>query len=311
MPRIALLGYFNVRNAGDDRLREVWARLFEGSRISAINYVGISRRTLAAYDFVAIGGGSIINNDNSIFNDHKSFRPRFGKARMGVAGVGVTGNFDLSNSPNIRSFADYCEFFLVRDQFSFASLGGANIEIAPDLSWIYPIPSETVDVDKELAVSLAPAPWFPEFRPSEWQRVLAKYDTIPWPFYFAKQTDTELLRDVLASDTQSEFSRLPLYRSRIVVAARYHAVQFALQLRRPFVAVAYATKVRNFMNDVGLSDLCLEVGEAHKLDEKIELIDRNYEKVVARLDVVASKLEVEAKAVGKRLRSIVMDDRSS
>jgi polysaccharide pyruvyl transferase CsaB len=85
----------------------------------------------------------------------------------------------------------------------------------------------------------------------------------------------------------------------LVVGVRFHSIVFSSMANIPFIAFNYDPKVRYFVEDLGLSELLLEIDEDASLknfQEKIEYVIENNDKIKDILLEKANNLEVKALA---------------
>jgi polysaccharide pyruvyl transferase CsaB len=85
----------------------------------------------------------------------------------------------------------------------------------------------------------------------------------------------------------------------LVVGVRFHSIVFSSMANIPFIAFNYDPKVRYFVEDLGLSELLLEIDEDTSLknfQEKIEYVIENNDKIKDILLEKANNLEVKALA---------------
>jgi len=90
-----------------------------------------------------------------------------------------------------------------------------------------------------------------------------------------------------------------LSRLSLVVGVRLHSIIFSSMVNTPFMAFNYDPKVKYFVEDLGLSELLLEIDEDTSLkniQEKIEHIRENNDKIKDILFEKVSKLEEKALA---------------
>jgi hypothetical protein len=256
---LAIAGFFGIRNTGDEWIEHSWREISERPIEASFRIDSLSRKRLSNFDWVLIGGGSIINRHSKIFQ--KGGDRLFVKGqKVGFAGISVSGQFDEEQIPALHDLIERSEFFYVRDQRSHDILSHPKVLLGVDLSWTNPIPQQEILEDRDVALALAPCSWKPEFDPADWVGALEGLALEPWPFYFDGARDTDLVRPFLQS-IPTRFSPIPLYRSKIVVGSRFHALMFAIQANKPFVAINYDYKVRNFCEDIGLAEFCFEVAE--------------------------------------------------
>ena len=58
----------------------------------------------------------------------------------------------------------------------------------------------------------------------------------------------------------------------MLIACRYHAIVFAMQLGKPLIAINYDDKVQRLLVESGLSNFCLELDQSDLLREKIKYL---------------------------------------
>ena len=58
----------------------------------------------------------------------------------------------------------------------------------------------------------------------------------------------------------------------MLIACRYHAIVFAMQLGKPSIAINYDDKVQRLLVESGLSNFCLELDQSDLLREKIKYL---------------------------------------
>ena len=69
--RIAVLGYYNQNNLGDDRLRDVWITLFPEADLSFFPHqVAFAHHCFRDYDFILIGGGGLVFSAHGIWQSN-------------------------------------------------------------------------------------------------------------------------------------------------------------------------------------------------------------------------------------------------
>ncbi|MBA7553685.1 hypothetical protein ES705_46281 [subsurface metagenome] len=90
-----------------------------------------------------------------------------------------------------------------------------------------------------------------------------------------------------------------LSRLSLVVGVRLHSIIFSSMANIPFIAFNYDPKVRYFVEDLGLSELLLEIDEdisLKNIQEKIEYVRENNDKIKDILREKVNNLEVKALA---------------
>ena len=105
--------------------------------------------------------------------------------------------------------------------------------------------------------------------------------------------------DVLKTKLEPEELLSVLSRLSLVIGVRLHSIIFSSMANIPFVAFNYDPKVKYFVEDLGLSELLLEIDEDISLknfQKKIEYIRENNDKIKNILLEKVNNLEVKALA---------------
>jgi len=105
--------------------------------------------------------------------------------------------------------------------------------------------------------------------------------------------------DVLKTKLEPEELLSVLSRLSLVVGVRLHSIIFSSMANIPFIAFNYDPKVKYFVEDLGLSELLLEIDEdisLKNIQEKIEYIRENNDKIKNILLKKVNNLEEKALA---------------
>jgi polysaccharide pyruvyl transferase CsaB len=103
--------------------------------------------------------------------------------------------------------------------------------------------------------------------------------------------------DVLKKKLEPEELLSVLSRLSLVVGVRLHSIIFSSMANIPFIAFNYDPKVKYFVEDLGLSELLLEIDEdisLKNIQEKIEYIRENNDKIKDILLKKVNNLEEKA-----------------
>ncbi|AFZ59168.1 polysaccharide pyruvyl transferase family protein [Anabaena cylindrica FACHB-243] len=284
--KIAVFGYYNALNAGDDRIQYSITRLLQGNTIVFLpHYLSPPQEYLQSFDWILIGGGGLVFERVGIWVNPKQWIKKC-KAKIGVLGLGVN-RVSQDLLVDLYDLIENSEFFYVRDEQSKSLLNNnPKVEIHPDLTWCFPHPLEkntTFDsIDNKIAVNLVPCHW-KEFDVPMWFKELSKFKLNPFPLNFNQNRDFDLLKTYFGGLTPDEFSLQPLVESQLLVGCRYHAIIFAMQMGKPFIAINYDDKVHRLLAESKLLELCLETTEYALVPEKINFILANQDKIKEKI----------------------------
>lgn len=310
---IAIFGWYHHRNAGDDRIQQCLTRWLDGHTLA---FLPAGRHPpvhlLRTYDAAILGGGGLIRDRGGMFRDMARWVRQAG-IPVALAGVSVEGI-----TPGLRRELrelldlDLCCFAWFRDRGSLEAVGDhPRAFVAPDATWLYPF-EPAAEEGRGLAVSVAPGTLQPR---EAWRDALAAFGEPlhPWPLYFENGGDGRALRELIPDAVlPGEFDLEPGRRAAAVLAGRFHALLFALQLGRPSLVASDAPKVRRFLDDNGLrswiaepGSLCCQGTREEALRLRSRLHDEAWEKTAPareRLLDAASRLPPPSRRLRNLLR---------
>ena len=250
---IAIFGWYHHRNAGDDRIQQCLTRWLDGHTLA---FLPAGRRPpvalLRTCDAAILGGGGLIRDHGGMFRDMARWVRRAG-IPVALAGVSVEGiTPELRRELRELLDLDLCCFAWFRDRGSLEAVGDhPRAFVAPDATWLYPF-EPAAEEGSGLAVSVAPGTLQPR---EAWRDAFKSFERPlhPWPLYFENGGDGKALRELIPdAGLPGEFDLEPARRAAAVLAGRFHALLFALQLGRPALVASDAPKVRRFLDDNGL-----------------------------------------------------------
>jgi polysaccharide pyruvyl transferase WcaK-like protein len=294
--RIAVLGYFNQNNFGDDRIAWTWSQLLAGHEVVFLNHnIEFAPSFFKHFDMLVLGGGGLVFDHYGIFKNLRGIL-RLKHLSVGAAGLGVN-KVASSMRPDLNAFIRKSVFFHVRDERSMEQLRHTTgAKLGCDITWLRPADQLLAPEEGTFAFNLAPCWWKP-FDPDAWVKAAGEIGTpLPWPFDFKQGRDTKLL----AREDLAEFSWDPVRRSEWVVASRFHAVVFSLQLGVPPIGINYDHKVESILKAAGLDPFIVETGQPEQLREAVAQLRSGRDSVKAsmagyraRMMETAATLEAE------------------
>ncbi|BAT55544.1 polysaccharide pyruvyl transferase [Nostoc sp. NIES-3756] len=309
--KIAVFGYYNALNAGDDRIQYCITKLCEGNTVVFLpHYLPAPQEYLRDFDWILIGGGGLVFERVGIWVNTKQWL-RKTRAKVGILGLGVNRVSD-ELLIELSYLLERSVFFFVRDEKSKLLLNNhPKIQVHPDLTWCFPfLPSnnQLTIASKKIAVNLVPCHW-KDFEPDKWiveLKKLSDFQLIPFPFNFNLKKDVDLLKLYFNNINTQEFSLQPLQDSQIIVACRYHAIVFAMQLGKPFIAINYDEKIERLLRESDLVECGLETTEYELLLEKIDFILNNQKIVQKKINDYANLQTQNAKELTKSIKNYLL-----
>ncbi|MGL5940596.1 MAG: polysaccharide pyruvyl transferase family protein [Waterburya sp.] len=282
--QIAIFGYYNFFNAGDDRIQHCLKKIFAGHILVFFPHFlpPPSLDYLNTFDWIIIGGGGLVRERVGIWVNMSDWL-RLLRANIGVVGLGVN-SLTPELSLELLSLLDYAKFFYVRDNKSKELLNNdPRIEVHPDVTWCFPFINHTDSHNDTVAINLTPG-FDREYDTDQWIKHCSNLNLVPFPLYFTKHRDYWLLKQYFNDSIPEEFDLQPLINSKMLIACRYHAIVFAMQLDKPFIAINYDDKVKRLLTESNFNHLCLELDESYLLSEKINYINSHYQEIKQKIN---------------------------
>ena len=293
--KIVIFGYYNALNAGDDRIQHCLRHALrqENELLEALvflpHFLEPNVSFLRQFGWALIGGGGLVFEKVGIWHRMKRW---IGKSRVnvGVLGLGINRLPDGLDR-ELGDLLDKARFVHVRDAPSKALLGDdARVTVSPDLTWMLPYSTEIAPEPDTIALNLAPCSWKP-FDAASWVEAVRGEEVRPFPLFFTQNRDLGLLRGFYGDAVPDEWTLAPLIQSEILVASRFHALIFAMQLRRPFIAINYDEKIERLLAEADLLDCLLQTDQSAQLPDKLRWVRENRASLIQRVDAYASAQE--------------------
>ncbi len=276
---IGVLGWWHHNNQGDVRILQNMTRALAPLRVVPIDLPfpfseGWLQR-LNLLDFLIVGGGGLFQDTPpQPLDTFTKWGGQLGTP-FGIAGVGV--DKVLSEYRDLMSaIVEQAQFFYVRDEVSRQFLDSSKVQVAPDLSFLYPLNSNT---HCPASFQHNPVCGFnlrrvPGLDTNQWIKVLrglpVRLQGIPLSTYSTWQ-EVQILRRL--DETCATAFDPGLYKGLdLMIGTAFHSILFAIQTAVPVIAIAYAPKVRRLMTEVGLGSYILEPDEWCRLPELVERV---------------------------------------
>ncbi|MCA8987245.1 MAG: polysaccharide pyruvyl transferase family protein [Planctomycetaceae bacterium] len=298
-----VLGYYNQRNAGDDRLESCIRNWLSDHELIFRPHMEVPEISqLDQVDYVLIGGGSVANRVGGVF-----FRMRnwINKARIPVfcAGIGVSDFQEFQQEMSvIRESGGH---IWVRDPESLRNVRQpvTAVDLAPDLSWLYPMHFPSCR-RHGTAINLRPG-GVRQIDIEQWRGAFKNVESPwAWPLCFGKEDDRDVIHHIATCDGISEFDPTGASRAELVIAMRFHAVIFAIQAGTPVVPIVHTKKTQFLLEQAGLTDLMVAHDQPELLGSAIEraqTMDRS------RLSAVCERMHHEVSEYAQNFKTRIED----
>jgi len=299
---IGAIGWWNYDNQGDLAMLAALRQALAPHRVVPID-TGFPAHPDTIYrlnrlDYVILGGGTLIpGKPTAPFDTFDRWADRL-ECPLGVVGLGVDP-FPERYWPAIEVLLDRAEFFYVRDQASCALLHDhPKVQVGPDLTFAYPLPArENCPGDSEAALvcgvnlrrsaGFDPAPWLEAIA-----RLPVQAKGIPLSSFGV--FDEDALLKQLNPLSPKRFDATLYQGLDLMIGVAFHSILFAVQAAVPVIAIDYAPKVRNFMEDIGMTRYLLAPHEHQKLRGLAAEVLANRSAITGELRAIRAKLHQEA-----------------
>lgn len=316
--QVGVIGWWNYDNQGDLAMLASLRKGLAPHRVIALD-VGFPAWPDTLYrlnrlDYVILGGGTLIAEKPGLpFDTFDTWKDQLERP-LGVVGLGVDPIHE-SYRADVNALMERTRFFFVRDQASRRLLGRQEIRVAPDLTFAYPLPLAGSPVAGErkrplCGVNLRKSS---RFDPQPWMETIAGLPVeirgIPLSS-FESFAESALLRQ-LDPGCASAYAPHLYEELDLMIGVAFHSVVFAVQAGVPVIAVAYAPKVRHFMEDIGLAHYVLSAGEWARLPELVDEILDTRSQVRQQLQEIRERLQQEAQHMFHTVRVEIEQSRQT
>jgi polysaccharide pyruvyl transferase WcaK-like protein len=329
MKRVLVLGWYNRQNLGDDCFADAFRMIFPDCMIECTDEIKTIPKDV---DILVLGGGDIINP--YFMNKIKPLMFQFQGPCFAV-GVGIpySDNSDyisLFNHSFVRSSNDLI--------VSLKTELRSNVTQMADLSWLLPVPDRGSVITKRASIGICLAqPILESNAKAELllnnivtiiKTLSMSYDVYLLAFNYSNdplESDKILNEQIMSTLSGNDHVFCPtdpalhtyqgmmaLFKSMdIILCMRYHATQFALKAKVPFVAVYTTQKIQNLLEDVDLT----AYGYRLPVDNDDKPIDLDANKVLSMIDtcakypnIIQQNMTVDIEAIRKKVYTFVAKD---
>ena len=326
--KIGLIGWYGHANLGDERILDCLKRYFFQHEVLPMRSLSEAMKNiplLNSCDFVLLGGGGLIlRNMNGYIPLLEKITKPFGCVGISVEAVHEDNIFF------IEMLKEKALFILVRDQSSKELLKNHfKVIHSADLTFLYPYPVAEMVQEDICCLNLRNWPFwqaehggvyarymqalsaqrndlYNSYPHAKWDPDLAVAHTInnfaivrPLPLYFEEGTvnDVEELKKFFSKINWNDDPIALLSTSRYFLSMRLHGLIFACQMGIPFLSLDYQPKNKVFCEEMGLSELGVNIYDPDKIPEKIDYLKAHYGQIKEKLLAVRESAQKDIEGV--------------
>lgn len=310
---VLILWYTYGNNLGDRLLYEVVnEKLISHGFATKYCEIGVSYRELESkledIDFIWFAGGGIIERGipNIVLNMER-IHSNFSDVPYGVTGLSI-GGFDYSQSAEQLSYwVRNSSFFFTRDKYSAEVLNKLSCsdiaKFSADVVFSHKLKDKFTRTNNSDILGL-------NFRDVPYTDLTGDLEWNEWSEKIRNISNRHQLKCNFIADESDEQNRLtisncfaPKYtvnealssiiNSKIIIAMRFHVVLLASIFGIPVIPINYCPKVGRLAEQLEISELILGIHDFDKLEQKFDIIIKNY-------DDISSKLKFNSSVYSKR-----------
>jgi len=277
--RLAIWGWWQGRNLGDNWIRHVMSDIFP----SAV-FIDTTVKDFSDYAFVICGGGGIF-----IYGVHRHWQTHDLNIPFGMLGLGA--EFPHKNDMAYQ-LSRKAAFFFIRDNDSLECMHVHDRARSYDITFFAPLQWRAMDALNMQNV------FFVWRDGKEWsdKEYFKEYICYEDNYEQYNEIIHAAFNQVIANDFQTtdDDAEAMIKDSGFVISGRFHGIVAAIQKGLPCIAIDICPKIRWIMRDCGLEDYCIKINEVARLNM---LIDK------ARIHVVEirEKQQLYTKKANKQL----------
>ena len=250
---LGIWGWWQGKNLGDIWIKQSMIKAFEGASFIDTE---TPRKYFNQYGFIICGGGGLFIRDV-----HESWKENI-PVPFGVLGLGAEFKHKTTKACELSRTA---EFFFVRDKYSVECMLLNPDSRSYDMTLFDPMPAlKEFNRDNVLLIWRDPDELL---RYKDFQEYIGlTTDIRAW-----QKTIQDRFKRLSIDDFNTEYNYIEELTSHVgfVISARYHGIIAAIQRGVPCIGIDLCPKTRALLNECGLSDFCLKLGEIDKLKDKI------------------------------------------
>ena len=279
--------------------------------------------TFDEYDLVIIGGGGLILSQH---NYHEFIRGI--NTKLMTVGVSVETELKGNPEKFAKALIEKSLVFLVRDQGSYDKLKymdlNNKVKVSSDLTFLEPYDLTQPSLRDKVGINLLPLPlknnfsklnvsfisflqkyleYFKLYQPKvvcfneAIKRLSVEFELLPIPFYcYSNNTnnsnlhknDVEFLKQYFPA-VPNTFNHHELDKCKIFISMRFHGAIFSVQKGIPVITFSIFPKHINFMKELGLEKLLVDINSPDTIQEILCYIDMHAKEINEKMILYREK----------------------
>ena len=255
MKKIAIWGWWQGRNLGDNWIKKTMQNLFPYA-----SFIDTSVQDFSEFDFVICGGGGLY-----IYDVISPWNQNFGTIPFGAIGLGA--EFEHP-SQTAQILSKNASFFLVRDIYSLKCMHLSEEHRSYDITFAKPLNWTKID---ELNLSKLLFVW------RDGKELISNINFRQYIKY--EECYSEWKKIIVNNFSQIVYNDFQMFSDDIdaviedcgfVISGRYHGIVSAIQKGLPFIAIDICPKIRALVNECGLDEYCIKISDVEKIANLIQ-----------------------------------------
>jgi len=270
--KIYIWGWWQGKNLGDNWILSTMKKIF-GSDSAPLSTDILDFKTMGNGDFIICGGGGLFVHDVIPPWDKKVNIP------YGVFGIGTEFGADKEK---ITDLYKNSHFFYVRD---YMTLNKFHMEdkslVIADVTFFDPLPISNggnnilfIWRKNDLDISL--------YSKDKWKKYIGEYASIDrWRGVLLSFSN--VIESSFDGTENENWILESMNNVGFIVSQRYHGIISAIQMGIPCVALDICPKIKSLMDDCGLSEYCIKIGEIDKFPMLYEKAMSNKKEIINKM----------------------------
>lgn len=325
--KIAVFGWYGHNNAGDERIKYCLnSFLYALGGIDSVDFFDLHDNAAKGktnkfddYDLIIVGGGGLIYSQHNYHDFILGL-----KNKIITIGISVEGDLIGNRGKFARALVERSKIIIVRDYASYEKLASFDINktiiVSADLTFLAPYDVINALENDKIGINLFPKLSSPsdsmlnrfKFNLNRFgfnvelkticfenllRNLMHRFELLPIPLYCVKQdvatyiyqmNDVKFL-SLYFENVPEYFDHENIDQCRMFVSMRLHGAIFAVQKGIPVITFATYPKQINFMKEIGLENLVVNLFDHQSIPNMIDFINKNISNISTQMQEYREK----------------------